>query len=248
MSYALKGKCSLESIKVKGIVLKSTDSKEKDKLLYIFTLEKGLLLAKIKGVKNANAKLKIFSQPFCVAEFILADKNGFYTITNCDVIETFFDVTKDYDKYINACMLLDALRSSVILVQGSEKQAFVALLKALRELTYSAADVNLVVIKFMSDLARICGYKIDSSFCSTCGEEMEQIYLNLDDYSFCCTQCKPYNCEEFDKAAYKLLSLIENTDYDRLSSLKINGLTSTIAYTFIKKYIEKNLMISLLKC
>ena len=29
---------------------------------------------------------------------MLADKNGFYTITNCDVIETFFDVTKDYDK------------------------------------------------------------------------------------------------------------------------------------------------------
>ncbi len=238
----------MESIKVKGIVLKSSDSKEKDKLLYIFTLEKGLVLAKIKGVKNANAKLKIFSQPFCVAEYILADKNGFYTITNCDVIETFFDITKDYDKYINACMLLEAIRSSVILVQGSEKQAFVNLLKALRELTYSTTDYYLVIIKFLCDLAKICGYKLELNGCNICGEKVDKVYLNLDDYSFSCEQCKPYNCEEFDKAAYKLLCLIESIDYDRLISLKINGLNTQIAFTFIKKYIEKNLMISLLKC
>lgn len=237
----------METIKVKGIVLKASDSKEKDKLLHIFTLEKGLVLAKMKGVKNSNAKLKIFSQPFCVAEYILADKNGFYTITNCDVIETFFDVTKDYDKYLASCMLLDAVRHSVVNIDGGEKQVFVFLLKALKELTYSNADYNLVIIKFLCDLAKVCGYKLELNGCSNCGEELNKIYLNLDEFNFCCSECKPYNCEEFDKAAYKLLSVIESTDYDRLESLKINGLTATIAGAFIKKYIEKNLMISLLK-
>ena len=106
---------------------------------------------------------------------------------------------------------------------------------------------GLIVIKFLCDLAKICGYKLELGGCNNCGNQLDEVYLNLDDFTFCCSDCKPYNCQEFDKAAYKLLDIVESTDYDRLSSLKINGLTITIASTFIKKYIEKNLMISLLK-
>lgn len=240
----------METIKVKGIVLKAADSKEKDKLLHIFTLEKGLVLAKLKGVKNQGAKLKIFSQPFCVAEFILADKNGFYTITNCDVIETFFDVTKDYDRFLIACKFVDAIRKSIIMLEGSEKAAFVFLLKALRELTYSSVDGGLVELKFLCDLVKVCGYKVNLKECLGCFTPFKEnkILLCYDDYSFYCEGCAPQQSEEFDRAAHKLLSVIDEVEYDRLLSLKINGLTLSIALTFIRKFAEKNLMVSLLKC
>ena len=42
----------MEQIKFTGIVLKSVDYKEKDKLLTIFSLELGKITATLKGVKQ----------------------------------------------------------------------------------------------------------------------------------------------------------------------------------------------------
>ena len=47
--------------KVSGIVLGGISYGENDKILKLFTLEKGLISAKIKGVKKAGAKLKFAS-------------------------------------------------------------------------------------------------------------------------------------------------------------------------------------------
>ena len=46
------------SNKIKGIVISSIDYKDKDKLITIFSLEKGLITAKLTGVKNPKAKMK----------------------------------------------------------------------------------------------------------------------------------------------------------------------------------------------
>jgi hypothetical protein len=67
--------------KVKGIVISSKDYKDNDKLLTLFTLEKGIVFAKIVGVKKPNAKLKAVKELFCFAEFDLARKGDFLTIS-----------------------------------------------------------------------------------------------------------------------------------------------------------------------
>ena len=78
----------MEQIKFKGIVLKSIDYKEKDKLLTIFSLELGKLTAVLKGVRQEKAKLKFAAMPFCFAEFVATNVNGYYTITECYQIES----------------------------------------------------------------------------------------------------------------------------------------------------------------
>ena len=58
--------------KLSGIVLGGVNFAENDKILSVFTLEKGVVSAKIKGVKKAGAKLKFASEPFCFAQFIFS--------------------------------------------------------------------------------------------------------------------------------------------------------------------------------
>ena len=61
--------------KLSGIVVGGVNYGESDKILNIFTLEKGMVSAKIKGVKKAGAKLKFASEPFCFAEYVFS-KSG----------------------------------------------------------------------------------------------------------------------------------------------------------------------------
>ena len=71
----------MSEIKIKGIVISSKDFKEYDKIITIYSLEKGIVYAKLTGVKKPKAKLKTVKEVFCFAEFILVSKNSdFYTI------------------------------------------------------------------------------------------------------------------------------------------------------------------------
>ena len=89
----------MNDIKIQAIVIDSKDYKEADKKLALFSVEHGLIWATIKGVKKPKAKLASIGQPFCYAEFLLNKKGDFYTVMNASVIENFFEITSDFDKY-----------------------------------------------------------------------------------------------------------------------------------------------------
>ena len=85
--------------KARGIVLGGVNFGESDKILKIFTLEKGVVSAKIKGVKKAGAKLKFASEPFCLVEFIFSVSSGRRTIIGASLIDSFYPVREDIEKY-----------------------------------------------------------------------------------------------------------------------------------------------------
>ena len=61
-------------IKVDALVLRTADFGENDKMLTLFSLQRGKLSAAAKGVRKAGAKLRFAAQPFCFAEYVLAEK------------------------------------------------------------------------------------------------------------------------------------------------------------------------------
>ena len=85
--------------KLSGIVLGGVSYGESDKILNIFTLEKGVVSAKIKGVKKSGAKLKFASEPFCFAEFIFSTSKDRRTVTGASLIESFYPLREDIVKY-----------------------------------------------------------------------------------------------------------------------------------------------------
>ena len=56
---------------LKGICLRATDYKEKDKLLTIATLEKGIITVKAAGARSPKAKLKSGCMPLVWGNFRL---------------------------------------------------------------------------------------------------------------------------------------------------------------------------------
>ena len=85
----------MDEIKTKGIVIKATDYKDSDKLVTIFSAEKGLIRARARGVKKNKAKLAFAVQPFAFIEFMLTERDGFYTIINATSVDQFFNITND---------------------------------------------------------------------------------------------------------------------------------------------------------
>ena len=85
--------------KVNGITLFGVNYRESDKILTLFTLEKGKIGAAARGVRKANAKMKQIAEPFCFSEAVISEKSGRRTITEINSFDSFYPVRTDINKY-----------------------------------------------------------------------------------------------------------------------------------------------------
>ena len=89
----------MDLIKVRGIVVKTSDYKDNDKLVNIVTFELGRITVLARGVKKNTAKLKYAAEVFNFGEYMLAKKSNMYTMTECVQIDAFSSITQDIDTY-----------------------------------------------------------------------------------------------------------------------------------------------------
>lgn len=208
------------SIKVKAIVIGATDYKEKDKRITLFSLEKGKIYATLKSVKSPNAKLKFAKELFCFGDFFIDTPS--MIVTGVDVENNMFELTKDIDKYYIACGILDV--ANTVLKEGeTNAPLFLETLKALGAIAYDNVNDKYVLIKYLLSVFSAMGYFVALSNCSVCGEKFSgKRYLNLDFGEVVCVACKSANCIEISARAGTALKLLSETDYDKLSTLKLS--------------------------
>lgn len=204
--------------KTKGIVIKNVDSGDRDKLITIFTPQ-GLVCAKLKGVNSATSKLKFAKQTFCFADFVFAS-GKFPVVTSAYLIDSFYDLTKDFDRFDEASKIL---RVAKPLMKENEPnpQLFVALLKSFKNLAYNNVQKNIVYAKFMLGLFYNQGYAFDTETCSNCGSVLNDTrYLNLSNGETLCSFCKNEYCQKINYGMNKVLKILQQTDFDDLHTIK----------------------------
>ncbi len=176
-------------LKSNAIVLKSMDYKDSDRLLTLFTAEKGKLTAGIRGVRKKGAKLAFASQPFCFAEYILAQKGDRYTVTTAYLYDGFYPLRNDIVRYYAANAALSVCQALL----GEEERAdatFVALVGALKSLAYEERDVAEPLTEFLLSALQAAGYGLALDGCGYCEEELgEKPYFDFASGCFCCERC-----------------------------------------------------------
>ena len=173
--------------KLSGIVLGGVSYGESDKILNIFTLEKGVVSAKIKGVKKAGAKLKFASEPFCFAEFIFSEVSGRRTVIGATLLESFYPI-----------------RENIV-----SKDLFVLSIETLKELCYSNKDEIELLCRFLIFALSLSGYAINFSGCACCGGEIKgKTYFDIDGGCFYSEECFEGRGREINFTTYQELKKI----------------------------------------
>lgn len=224
----------MEEIKIRGIVLKSIDYKDNDKLVYIFCAELGVITARVRGVKKSGAKLAFAVQPFAFVEFMLSKKGDFYTCINATSIDQFFGIIEDFDNYIFmlACMeiCLKTVREN-----DSQPELFLLLLNSLKAVCYENVNSMYVFIKFMLESLNALGYHVEIEQCACCGEKItsKSAAFSFEFNGLICSKCEnKYMGLEVTEGEYSILKFVNETklnELDRLNFLSRNDLISVIS-------------------
>ena len=179
-------------IKTEAIVLQSIDYKDNDKLLTLFSPSLGRVTAGIRGVKKPKAKLAFSAQPFCFAEYILAEKGGRYTVTNAYLHESFFALRYDIVRFYAACAMAE-ICLAILYENENYEGLFVALIEGLKSLALDDGDSAEAVLAFAIVALRESGYPLDLGFYEECGGDVgEKLWFDFADGRFTtfdrCTQ------------------------------------------------------------
>ena len=208
----------MEEIKTKGIVIKSVDYKDSDKIVTIFSADLGLIKARARGVKKAKAKLAFAVQPFAFVEFMLTEKGGFYTIINATSIDQFFNITLDFDNYIFMMACLEVCEKTVK-ENDVQTDLFLLLLNALKMVCYDNVSSLLVFIKFMFEAMKFLGFGFEFDSCVCCGADLnDKLFAFSYDYNgMLCGKCSNKNDYlELSKGEFAILKNISQKELAKI--------------------------------
>ncbi len=207
--------------KVKALVIESKDSKEKDKLVTLFSLEEGKLFVYFKGVRGERAKLKAAKELFTFGEFVVEEGKTGNIVTEVSIIDTFSPLREDLDKYYEACSILDIVKK---LLKEADPALFIQTLKALKATSYENAPKYYSLVKFLISVFEDAGYNLNFENCASCKAKLTgKKYLNLEYGEFVCAGCRQLTSVEVTPATTSALKILKQTDYDKLRTIKIGG-------------------------
>jgi len=225
------------SYETKGFILSSKDSKEKDKEVLIYTIDKGRIYAKFKGVKNQKSKLKAGKELFTFGDFSFEDGKAGCVVTGVNIIENFHDISQDIDKYFEACSLLDLIKK--IPNPENEPKLFISAVKSLKAINYEKTQKNIIFFKFLIDFFENNGFNFDFSKCSSCGARLTgKKYINPDVGEIVCANCKQNTYIEVDGTIVSAINILKATDYDYLNSVKFSEVVLQNLFTFLSRNFE----------
>lgn len=210
--------------KYSGIVLGGVNFSENDKILNIFTLEKGVISAKIKGVKKAGAKLKFASEPFCFAEFIFSKTQDKRTVIGASLIDSFYPVREDIKKYFCAGAVLEFIKR--FFKEGAvEEPEFFDCINALKEIAYGDNPLSSLV-KFLVLALSNAGYGLTLGECFCCEKPIEgRIFFDYRAGAFLCEQCFDGTGREINLSTFEALNKAQDGElidgYDSVKALRL---------------------------
>lgn len=173
--------------KTDALLLRACDYGESDKVITLLTADRGKLAAGMKGVKKAGAKLRFAAQPFCFAEYVLAQKGGRSTVISASLYDGFYPLREDVGKYYAAACVSEI--SDKLVMEGMESGEFlVAAVTALEEIC--GGDPSSALVKFLLRALCIAGYPVRAENCPSCGKPLQgRMRFDMAGGAFCCEEC-----------------------------------------------------------
>lgn len=225
--------------KVQAIVIRSSDRKEKDKNVLLFSIEQGKVWATLKGVKGANAKMKMAQNPFCFGEFVLEEGKVGCIVTGFDSIENFHELSEDVDKFFEGSAILEVINKLNFSTKDERAEVFLLTLKSLKTLCFGNAKPLYVLNKFLIELFKICGFPLNTEKCSCCGTKaFEKLYIDYSVGQLVCFACKSFSCDEVSKTTFMALKILNSLNFDKLSTLSLSQDSERVLLRLLVKNFE----------
>lgn len=150
----------LALFKCSGIILKTQELNDNDKLVVIYTDKIGKVNAVGKGAKRNRSKFLSSTLQFCVGDYVLFKGKNLYSINESMVIDSFQELLQDLESITYASYLCELVDICMV-EEESNREFFRELITAFYLMKNKAVDFNLLARGIEVKLLQAAGYGLD---------------------------------------------------------------------------------------
>jgi len=210
----------MKTIKARGLVLKEYEAGESDKRLLLLCKGIGRILVYARGARKPKSKFMAAAQLFTYADFVLAQGNGFYSVTQADVIESFYNLRTDYDRLCAAHLMAEVCEKTLLETSNCDDLLLLTL-KSLTRLAKGNLSPLQITDVFLLRFFSYYGLRPVSDFCAVCdlplGDMTDGIFFGAE--GIVCAKHKE-NSILFSLPAAAALSFILDSELAQAFSFK----------------------------
>jgi len=226
--------------KIEGIVIRTTDYGETNKIITIFSRELGKIGVVARGAKKPKSRLAAISQPFTHGYFLIQIGSGLGTVQQGEILSTMRDLRED--------LIVTAYASFVIELTDKateDKQPNAFLFELLYQTLHyldEGVDPEILALIYQTKMLPVLGLYPQWDACSICGWGEQFTAFSVREGGFLChlhAKQDPY-CIPVNEAVGKLLRLFYHFDLARLGKVSVKEETKkqiqTILYAYYDEY------------
>ncbi|HHW07909.1 MAG TPA: DNA repair protein RecO [Clostridia bacterium] len=230
--------------KAEGIILKSFNLGEADRVLTIYTRQYGKISAVAKGVRKSRSKLRGATQTLTHAALVLYRGRSMDTITQCEAKEMFPGIRADLYRWAYATFMLELV--DAFAPEGQPQTGvFVRLLLSLH-LVETLEEPELGALFFAVHLLQLLGYQPQLQNCAACGSSLPEPDLAALSGSFGGLLCRA--CESLDPYCFNVQGgeiavwrRLLTSDARLLGRLKLSAKLKQDLLQALKYYVQYHL-------
>lgn len=174
-----------------GIVLRSHDYRENDRVLTLLTPGRGRVTATLRGCRKIKSPLMAAGALFTMGEFVTFKGKGHELVTSFTLGDSFYPLRSDITLLTYASLLLSAAEAAAQEEEGAE-HLFILLARSLTRLSYSKYPPDAVTAAYLIHLSRIEGFKPRLNHCAVCERALSSKdggWLDAETGGLTCGEC-----------------------------------------------------------
>lgn len=233
--------------KTDAINLKSYPLKESDKIMVMYSKDKGLIRAVAKGTKKPKSTLGARMESFIANSVMLSKGRNMDVVSQAETINSFSDTRKDLDKIFYSMYVTEIVNNFGTENDISSKEIYDTLYKTLNSISNSKdkRDILLAVMKFQLKIMKISGFLPEFNACLKCGKKIENDgYYSTENCGVFCSDCVNNTVGKIvlHKKVRDFLNYMTDADFYVLTDyeLKATEKICTACFEFLKECINRN--------
>lgn len=208
----------MAAVSTPALVLRRADYSDYDRMVTLFSPQLGRVDAIARGCRRPKSPLLNACEPFTSGEFQLYQRGERFTLEQCQISESFFELRMDYDRLTHGVYWLKLLEATVMPDVPME-DLFLISLRALAHLNYSQLAPELLTMAFEMHLMAQLGYAPRVDTCMRCGRAIDgDARFDADRGGCVCLNC-PSSAPRITNGARRIMLKLPRTRYDQVRLL-----------------------------
>ncbi|MFV9511034.1 DNA repair protein RecO [Tepidibacillus sp. LV47] len=229
--------------RAEGIVIKTVDYGEGNKIITLFTEKYGKITLMARGAKKTKSRLSSVSQLFSYSDYTFFLTKSMGTLKSGDIIQSFTKIQQDIIKTAYAAYLVE-LTDKMIEKHEPIPFLYQQLLSALKQID-EGKDSEIITRIYELKILEISGYRPVLNHCVLCDAHDHLKRFSVIHGGLICDHHPNESSVVLQEGTIKLLRLFEDIDIRRIGNIHVKESTKSQMQFLMRSFIEHHAGIQL---